>query len=33
MAGALILLLPVLLVFLLFQRYYIQGLTLGAVTG
>jgi multiple sugar transport system permease protein len=33
MAGSLVLILPILIVYLLFQRYYIQGLTLGAVRG
>jgi multiple sugar transport system permease protein len=33
MAGSLLLIVPILLVYLLFQRYYIQGLTLGAVRG
>ena len=33
MAGSLLLIIPVLVVFILFQRYYIQGLTLGAVRG
>jgi multiple sugar transport system permease protein len=33
MTGSIILLLPVLAVFFVFQRYYIAGLTLGAVTG
>jgi multiple sugar transport system permease protein len=33
MAGAQILILPILIIYLLFQRYYIQGLTMGAVIG
>jgi multiple sugar transport system permease protein len=33
MAGSLVLIIPILVVYLLFQRYYIQGLTLGAVRG
>ena len=33
MAGSLFLILPILVVYVLFQRYYIQGLTLGAVRG
>jgi len=33
MAGAVITVLPVLLLFLLLQRYYIQGLLLGSVKG
>jgi ABC-type glycerol-3-phosphate transport system permease component len=33
MAGSLFLIVPILAVYLLFQRYYIQGLTLGAVRG
>ncbi|HVK50545.1 MAG TPA: carbohydrate ABC transporter permease [Pseudoxanthomonas sp.] len=33
MAGAVITILPVLLLFLLLQRYYLQGLTLGSVKG
>ena len=33
MAGSLFLIVPILVVYLLFQRYYIQGLTLGAVRG
>ena len=33
MAGSLILILPILVIYFLFQRYYIQGLTLGAVRG
>jgi ABC-type glycerol-3-phosphate transport system permease component len=33
MAGSLILIVPILIVYILFQRYYIQGLTLGAVRG
>jgi multiple sugar transport system permease protein len=33
MAGAVVTVLPVLLLFLLLQRYYIQGLLLGSVKG
>jgi multiple sugar transport system permease protein len=33
MAGSLILILPILIIYFLFQRYYIEGLTLGAVRG
>jgi multiple sugar transport system permease protein len=33
MAGSLFLIVPVLIVYILFQRYYVQGLTLGAVRG
>ena len=33
MAGAVLTVLPVLLLFLLLQRYYIQGLLLGSVKG
>jgi multiple sugar transport system permease protein len=33
MAGSLLLIVPILVVYLLFQRYYIQGLSLGAVRG